>query len=56
MSFEELKARLVGELDETQAKIRADFGMKPRPAQSTGDALADAKANKPGTGKRSSKG
>lgn len=48
MSFEGDKERLVRELAEAQAEIRAQYGLAKRD-----DSLADDKsAKKPGTGKR----
>jgi hypothetical protein len=38
MSFEENKARMIKELEDAQAEIRAAFNMKPRP-----EAKADGK-------------
>lgn len=48
MSFEGDKARLVRELAEAQATIRAEYGLAERDKSST----ADKPARKPGTGKR----
>jgi hypothetical protein len=46
MSFEGDKARLIKELEDAQAEIKAAFGMKPRPEPSTTG--EDAKRRGPG--------